>query len=286
MRFFFRSPQFKKAITIVVLVIALAVTAGLIGGYMSPQAGIIGSIAAPFQKLSNVIVDSFGTVADNFKSAALLNNEKEKLQNEVNALREQLTEYEKAVGENEFYEKYLGIKELNPDFQFAPAMVLSFDPDDIFGGFTVGVGQFHGISLYDPVITDAGVVGYISEVGITTSKVTTILDPELICGAFDSRTGDAGVLSGSTELVEEGYTRFYNLQRNCSVAVGDLVVTSGSGVFPDGLILGSINNIGSDPVSSSLFATVTPTVNFGELKKVMVITEFTGQGNDLTNGGE
>lgn len=284
MRFFLRSPQFKKAITIVAVVIALAVTAGLIGGYMSPQAGIIGSVAAPFQKLSNIIVDSFNTVADNFKSAAAINNEKEKLQSEVNSLREQLTEYEKAVSENEFYEKYLGIKDLNPDFQFAPAMVLSFDPDDIFGGFTVGVGQFHGISLYDPVITDEGVVGYISEVGITTSKVTTILDPELVCGAFDSRTGDAGVLSGSTELADEGNTRFYNLQRNCSVAVGDLVVTSGSGIFPDGLILGSIGNIGSDPLSSSLFATVTPTVNFGELKDVMVITEFTGQGNELTNG--
>lgn len=284
MRFFLRSPQFKKAITIVAVVIALAVTAGLIGGYMSPQAGIIGSVAAPFQKLSNVIVDSFNTVADNFKSAAAINNEKEKLQNEVNALRAQLTEYEKAVSENEFYEKYLGIKDLNPDFQFAPAMVLGFDPDDIFGGFTVGVGKFHGINLYDPVITDEGVVGYISEVGITTSKVTTIIDPELVCGAYDSRTGDAGVLAGATELVGQGYTCFYNLQRNCSVAVGDLVVTSGSGIFPDGLILGSINNIGSDPISSSLFATVTPTVNFGELKKVMVITEFTGQGNELTNG--
>lgn len=284
MRFFFRSPQFKKAITIAVIVIALAITAGLIGGYMSPQAGIIGSIAAPFQKLSNIVIDSFNSVAKNFESATVLNSEKEKLQNEVNSLREQLTEYEKAVSENEFYEKYLGIKELNPDFQFAPAMVLSFDPDDIFGGFTVGVGKANGVALYDPVITDEGVVGYISEVGITTSKVTTILDPELVCGAFDSRTGDAGVLSGATELAGEGYTRFYNLQRNCSVAVGDLVVTSGSGIFPDGLILGSINNIGSDPISSSLFATVTPTVNFGELKKVMVITEFTGQGNELTNG--
>lgn len=284
MRFFFRSPQFKKAVVIVVLVVALAVTVGLIGGYMSPQAGVLGAVAAPFQKLGNAVVDAFNTVVDNYKSAAILNNEKEKLQNEVNKLRDQLTEYEEAVNENEFYEKYLDIKDANPDFKFAPAMVLTYDPDDIFCGFTVGVGSFHGISLYDPVITDEGVVGYISEVGITTSKVTTILDPELVCGAFDSRTADAGVLSGSTEFASQGYTRFYNLPRTCSVAVGDLVITSGSGVFPDGLILGSINNIGSDPVSSSLFATVTPTASIGELKKVMVITEFTGQGNQLTNG--
>ena len=284
MRFFLRSPQFKKAMAIVAVVVALAITAGLVGGRMSPQAGVLGAVAAPFQQLGNAVAGAFGTIADNFKSAAKLNQEKESLQNEVNKLREQLTEYEEAVNENEFYEKYLNIKDANPDFEFAPAMVLGFDPDDIFGGFTVSAGSFQGIALYDPVITDEGVVGYISEVGITTSKVTTILDPALVCGAFDSRTGDAGVLSGTTEFAVDGYTRFYNLPRTCSVAVGDLVVTSGSGVFPDGLILGSINNIASDQISSSLFASVTPAVKFGEIKKVMIITAFSGQGNQLTNG--
>lgn len=283
-RFFLRSPQFKKTIAIIAVVLALAITAGLIGGRMSPQAGVLGAIAAPFQKLGNSVINAFNTTFDNFKSAAALNNEIKELQNEVNKLNEQLTEYEEAVNQNEFYEKYLNIKDLNPDFQFSPAKVLAFDPDDMFLGFTVSVGSFHGISLYDPVITDQGVVGYISEVGITTSKVTTILDPELVCGAFDSRTGDAGVVSGSIEYVGDGYTRFYNLPRTCSVAVGDLVITSGSGIFPDGLIIGNINNIASDPISSSLFATVTPTVDFSELKQVMVITDFEGQGNQLTNG--
>lgn len=284
LRFFFRSPQFKKAVTIVLVVIALAVTAGLIGGYMAPQAGLFGWIATPFQKVGSAIASSLSEFSENFKSAAELNREKEELQSEINTLREQLVEYEEAVNENEFYEKYLNIKDANPDFEFAPAMVLGFDPDDIFGGFTVSAGSFQGIALYDPVITDEGVVGYISEVGITTSKVTTILDPALVCGAFDSRTGDAGVLSGTTEFAVDGYTRFYNLPRTCSVAVGDLVVTSGSGVFPDGLILGSINNIASDQISSSLFASVTPAVKFGEIKKVMIITAFSGQGNQLTNG--
>ncbi|MBQ1186464.1 MAG: rod shape-determining protein MreC [Clostridia bacterium] len=284
MRFFLRSPQFKKTVAIIAVVLALAIVAGLIGGRMSPQAGILGAVAAPFQKLGNSVVNAIETTFNNFQSAAVLNNEKEQLQNEVNKLREQLTEYEEAVNQNEFYEKYLNIKDLNPDFEFAPAKVLASDPDDIFHGFTVSVGSFHGISLYDPVITDEGVVGYISEVGITTSKVTTILDPELVVGAFDSRTGDAGVVSGSTEYVNDGYTRFYNLPRTCSVAVGDLVITSGSGIFPDGLILGNINNIASDPISSSLFATITPTVNFDELKQVMVITKFEGQGNYLTDG--
>ena len=284
MRFFLRSPQFKKAVTVVLVVIAFAVTAGLIGGYMAPQAGILGSIAAPFQKFGSAISASFKEFSDNFKSAAALNSEKEQLQSEINTLREQLVEYEQAINENEFYEKYLNIKDLNPDFEFAPAAVLGRDPDDKFGGFTVGAGQLHGVALYDPVITEEGVVGYICEVGATTSKVTTILDPKLVCGAFDSRTSDAGALTGTTELAAEGYTSFFNLPRTCSVAVGDLVVTSGSGIFPSGLILGNIVSISSDPISTSLFATVKPAVKFDELKRVMVLTSFAGQGNELTKG--
>ena len=162
--------------------------------------------------------------------------------------------------------------------------MLGTDPDDIFEGFTISAGSLNGISLYDPVITDEGVVGYISEVGTTTSKVTTILDPELTCGAFDSRTNDAGALTGDSEMIKKGYTKFYNLPRTCSVAVGDLIVTSGSGIFPAGLILGNIVSISSDPVSTSLFAEVKPVARFDELKRVMVLTSFAGQGNELTKG--
>ena len=201
---------------------------------------------------------------------------------EIAALKEQLVDYEEAVNQNKFYEDYLDIKEANEDFKFCPALITSTDPDDDFGGFTVDAGTLSGVKLYDPVITDKGLVGYVTEVGATTSKVTTILSPSLTCGAYDSRTSDSGAVSGSYELAVKGQTRFYNLPRTCSVAIGDLIVTSGSGLFPDKIIIGSVSNISSDPLSSSLYATVTPTVDFGSLKMVMIVTEFAGQGNALT----
>lgn len=284
MRFFLRSKQFKKAVATVAIVLALAVVAGMIGGFMAPHAGIVGSIVAPFQKLGNSVAGAWNELCDNFRSAAQLNAEKEQLQNEINTLREQLVDYYDAVNENAFYEEYLEIKENNPDFKFCPAMVVSSDPDDVFGGFTVGAGSLDGVSLYDPVITDEGLVGYISEVGATTSKVTTVLSPSITCGAYDSRTSDAGALSGDTELASQGYTRFFNLPRTCSVAVGDLIVTSGGGIFPDKLIIGTVNNIGNDPLSSSLYATVTPAADLDALRNVMIITEFEGQGNELISG--
>ncbi len=281
MRFFLRSKQFKKTLLIVVLVLTAAITAGLIGGYMAPHAGIVGSVIAPFQRLGSAVSEAWTNMTDNFKAAAKLNAEKEQLEKEIAALREQLVDFETAITENEFYKDYLEIKELNPDFKFCPAKIISTDPSDVFGGFTVGVGSAHGVSLYDPVITDEGLVGFISQVGTTTSKVTTVLSPELTCGAYDSRTNDSGALSGNTEFAAQGNTRFFNLPRTCSVAVGDIIVTSGNGIFPDKMIIGTVSDIGNDPISSSLYATVTPAIDFEELRSVMVITEFAGQGNSL-----
>ncbi len=281
MRFFLRSKQFKKTLLIVVIVLAAAITAGLIGGYMAPHAGIVGSVVAPFQRLGSAVSEAWTDMTDNFKAAAKLNAEKEQLEKQVAKLREQLVDYETAITQNEFYKDYLEIKELNPDFKFCPAKIISTDPDDAFRGFTIGVGSAHGVSVYDPVITDAGLVGYISEVGTSTSKVTTVLSPKLTCGAYDSRTNDSGALSGNTEFAAKGNTRFFNLPRTCSVAVGDIIVTSGSGIFPDKLIIGTVSDVGNDSISSSLFATVTPAVDFDDLRNVMVITEFAGQGNSL-----
>lgn len=282
MRFFFRSKQFKTALSVVLVVIVLAVLSGLLGGTMSPQAGIIGAVTAPFEKLGTSIVNGFNEMSSNFKSAASLNAENDKLKAEINSLREQLVDYQSAITDNEFYKKYLEIKDANPDFKFCPALVTAKDPDDIYGGFLVDSGSLQGVELYDPVITDEGLVGYVTQVGITTSKVTTILNPSLVCGAYDSRTNDAGALKGDTEYAAVGQTKFYNLPRTCSVAVGDIIVTSGSGIFPDKIIIGTINTIKNDSLTSSLFATVTPAVDFSSLRSVMIITDFDGQGNELT----
>lgn len=284
MRFFLRSKQFKKTAAIVAVVLVLSVTAGILGHYMAPQASLIGVVTAPFQKFGATVANAWNEISENFNSSAKLNAENDELRKEINSLREQLVDYQEAVNENKFYENYLEIKEHNPDFVFCPTMIISRDPDDPFGGFTVDVGTLHGVALYDPVITDEGLVGYVTEIGLSTCKITTLLSPELTCGAYASRTSDAGAVTGNAELAAKGLTGFYNLPRTCSVAVGDTIVTSGNGIFPAKLIIGTISDIGNDPLSSALYASVTPAIDFGSLKEVMIITSFSGQGNELIDG--
>ncbi len=285
MRFFFRSRKFKIIVAAALLIIALSVIFTVIGGRMSPQADIIGSLTAPFRtaaaKVSAGVSDFLGAYTEG-EQLALKNAE---LESEISELRKKAAEHEKAVAENEFYKNYLGIKDKNPDFVFTPATLISRDKEDPFGGFVINKGSISGISSNDPVITEAGLVGFVSDVGLSTSKVVTVLSSELKLGALDNRTSDSGILSGSMELAQNGETKFYNLSRSCNIAVGDYVVTSGEGIFPDGLLIGTIKSIGSDKYNTSIYANVKPFVDFENIREVMVITEFEGQGG-LMAGGE
>ncbi len=278
MRFFFRSRQFKVILSITLCLIIVSVICFFAGGRLSPQSDIFGTIAAPFRAaftfVSNGITDF--TKALNDGNDAMIKNAE--LENEISELRGKLADLEKATAENEFYKEYLEIKDENPDYKFCPATLISRDKNDPYKSFVINKGSSDGLSERDPVITEAGLVGYITDVGITTSKVITILSPDIIMGALDNRTSDSGVLSGTLELAEKGQTRFYNLSRSCNVSIGDYVVTSGEGIFPSGLFIGTVLSIGSDEYNTSIFAAIEPFVDIENVRNVMVITNFEGKG--------
>lgn len=282
MRFFFRSKQFKIILTILISLIAISVIFGIIGSALSPQSNIIGTITAPFRSALTAVKNGINDFSEALSGGNAVMLENAELKEQLNELREELADYEKITKENEFYKNYLEIKEQKPDLEFTPSTVISRDASDPFGGFIINKGSTDGVSAHDPVITDAGVVGFISDVGLTTSKVVTVLSPDLTLGALDNRTSDSGIIKGALELNEKGFTKFENLSRSCSVAVGDYVITSGEGIFPKGLLVGSIETISNDNYNTSLYASVKPFVDFSELRDVMVITDFEGQGSILT----
>ena len=286
MRFFFRSRQFKIILAILISLVTISVIFSIIGSKISPQSNIAGTITAPIRSAATAISNAFSDffkMMDDSNELMLKNSE---LEAELNDLREKQADYEEISAQNEFYKNYLEIKDSHPDFKFAPATLISRDSADPYKGFVINKGSTDGIKAYDPVITDAGLVGYISEVGLTTSKVTTVLSTDLTLGALDNRTNDSGIISGSLEIAKDGQTRFKNLSRSCNIAIGDYVVTSGEGIFPKGLLIGTISYIGNDDYNTSIFANIEPFVDMNNIRNVMVITEFEGQGNVLSKGGK
>jgi rod shape-determining protein MreC len=278
MRFFLRTKKFRICLSVIAVVIALSLAVRIIGGVLSPGSGLLGTIVAPFQSLATSISRAIDNFEKKYSDSNELLLENQKLKEENDALRKQSADLDETLRQNEFYKDYLEIKDNNPDFTFCDAKLISVDKDDLYFSFVINKGSAHDISQYDPVIIGNSLVGYVSKVGLTTCKVTTLLSPEIVAGATDSRTGDAGVISGTADFAAKGKIKLYNLSRDCQVAVGDTVVTSGEGLFPQGLLIGTVETIKSDTYTSSLYSSVTPFVDFSDISKVMVITKFEGQG--------
>ena len=276
---FFKSRKFKVLIALFIMLIALMLRASWTGGLSPAIEQVAGAVVAPFQKLSSTISDGVSGFFRRYARADEVAQENEALRSEINELRAQLVNYEEYKHENEELRKYLDIeyKEEHPDFEMTPAAVGARDPDSRFYSFTIDKGSLDGVAPYDPVVCADGLVGRVKEVGLTYSKVITILDVEIDVGAYDARTRDIGIVNGSVALAADGRCIMNYLPRESGAAQGDLVVTSGGNLYPKGLVIGKIARLDNAPGNISLYAEIEPTADIRNLTDVMVITSFNGQ---------
>lgn len=280
MKNFFGSKRFKILIGIAALLIGFMLRSASSGGFATFTENAISIVTIPFSRLSSMISGTASDFFDKFVRAAEIYDENEALKEEIRNLTEQLVNYETFKAKNEQYEQYLDLKKQNTDFLFESAMVIGRDTNARFYSFTIDKGSADGISPHDPVISADGLVGFISEVSYTNSTVTTILDVATDVGAYDIRTRDIGIVTGDITLAFDGFCKITLLPRDSGVSVGDVIVTSGmGGIFPEGLVVGTVNKILPESNGISLYAVIRPVSNIKTIKEVFVITEFEGQQN-------
>ncbi len=281
MKEFFKSIGFRILAGLALLLVGVMIYAASTGGLATVPATLGGLIVTPVQSAFTWVSDGIGAIGNTVGGA--FSSEKDEqiaaLQEEVNALRRQLAEYESAVAQNAWYAEILGLHEQHTDYTFASGKVIAVDPTDICGNFTINAGSLAGVKPDDAVITAEGLVGAVSEVGLTYAKVRTVLDPDTKVSVLLSRSDETAYTGGTPALAQDGRFKLFYLERTSGAAAGDLVVTSGiGGVFPAGLPVGRITEVFPDSDGMTLTATVEPFAPLSSLKNVMVITSFEGQG--------
>ena len=278
MRHFLKSKRFIAIAAIALVLAVTIVVCGVTGVFSAPQSNILSSLLKPAQSAFAAISDSIGGFFDNMQKSSELQKRVDELEDEIAEKNEKLKDYENAVRQNEFYKDFLKIKEENPSFQFASAMIIARDTSDPYGSFTIDKGTLDGVSVFDPVITSAGVIGYISDAYSTQSVVMTILNPSINISASDNRTRDTGNVCGDMEYAEKGMTVMKYVSSTNTIASGDFIITSGAGgVFPAGLTVGTVDEVRTSKNAVSCYAVVKPAADFSRLSDIMVITDFDGK---------
>jgi rod shape-determining protein MreC len=237
-------------------------------------------IASPFQWCFSKIGEGIAGYREYFRTVEDLRRENEELKSELEKNKKEIYDASLIEEENHFLRSYLGMKAEHGDFSFTPATVIGRESTNYRTVYTLSRGRMHGISENMPVVTDAGLVGYITEVGETWCRAVPVIETDAAVGAYIERTGVLGVVEGSFELRLDGLCRMTYIEAGSDIKVGDRVLTSGVGsVYPRGIAIGEVTELSYDDYNRTFVATVRPYADFDRVTRVMVVTEFTAAGD-------
>ena len=171
------------------------------------------------------------------------------------------------------------MKAENPTYSFEEAMVIGREASNYVTVLTLNRGSIHGVERDMPVVTDEGIVGCVSEVGLTWCKVSTVLESARSVGVYLPRSNVSGILSGDVSMRQDGLCRLTFVDLDAKdlslVQAGDTVYSSGIGsVYPAELRVGEVVSVEVDNASRTLIATVRPTVDFSSLEYMMILTGY------------
>ena len=280
MRNFLRSTSFKILLTVAVVLLAGAIAAAALASGTSPLTSAVGTVFSPLSDAAAYISEKFDNFKGGFISSRSYMDRVEELEEQVADYQSKLVDYEKLQKQVEAYEKFLGVKEKNPDFQFVAGTVIERDAADVFGSFVLNCGSADGVAVGDPVISGEYLIGIVNETSPTSCTVLSVCDPKFSAAAYEIRTGEAGYTQTTTKLGVQGVLKLSGLERDTAVAEGGIVCTSGvGGVFPRGLIIGTVTTVQKEEGDISYYAEVKPEIEISEVQDAFVITDFEGKGD-------
>ena len=274
--------EHKTAVFLIAATLAVAILIGVFAAFSArDRAGVaenlVGAAAEPGQTVASGVGGWLQGLFSYFGSVKALRAENEALKQENVALDKQVRDTEGLTQENQELRAMLNLMKTESKLDLVAAQVIAKEPSNWYSSFTINKGSNDGILKNQPVLTaNKELIGQVYKVGSNWAEIITILDPDSGVGSMIERSKDLGVVEGDTALLQQGLCRLGYLARDTDIKIGDYIETSGmGGVYPKGLLIGTVLEIGEDHTNMSKYATVQPSVSIGKLSQVCVLTGFT-----------
>ena len=193
----------------------------------------------------------------------------QKLKAKTDFLRKQLSDREELFRENYRLRLLLNLKE-SSSYKVIAARVIGRDPSNWSSTIIINKGSSSGIKIGMASITFYGLVGRVVETSSATSKIMLINDPNLSVSAVVQRSRQEGLVCGSLG----GTLLMKYLPKDSDIKISDTVITSGlTQVYPKGLPVGTVVNIGEEFSSLASYAIIKPAVDLSALEEVLVVVQ-------------
>ena len=276
-----RTGKLTRRRIIVLLAVALAIivalSSALIRGHKAGK-NVTQSLLAPFDSALSALTrtaERFYNYVFQFES---LEAENAYLKKRVATLEDEIRSIDTLQRENERLRALANLLKEHEDYDPVSAYIISWDSSNWRNTFTIGKGTNSGISEGMCAVTEQGqVVGIVTDCGSNWATVTTILDSSLQISATLSSSGYNGIVQGAHKTDKENQLRMDYLSTEAVIRNNDQVVTTGSTLYPRGLILGYVVDAGLDGTGVAKYAVIEPAANFNALEQVFVITNYVNE---------
>ena len=168
-------------------------------------------------------------------------------------------------------ERLQDLLDLKSAYRLQPtaARVISGSSDSWTSTVTIDKGTSSGVAQGMAVADSSGIIGQVIECGPNSSVVRLISDESSSVSAMVQSSRAQGMLRGSAD----GTIHLALVRTDQEVNVGDIVVTSGlGGVFPKGLMLGTVESVERSSGSLYYDITVRAPSSPGLQEEVLIIT--------------
>ncbi len=199
-----------------------------------------------------------------FKSIA---NENLRLKRDMTALSSRAAAMDEAIAENKRLKELLSLKDRIAKRAVA-AKVTGRDFSNWGESIIIGKGSRNGIKTGMAAMADGVVIGKVTAVGIGSSRVSLITDPEIRVSVVSQRGRAGGLMYG----IAHGRCIMKFIAKDSDIKTGDTVVTSGvSDVYPSGFLAGKVIDVKMELNGMYQFAVIEPAFNAMAVEEVLAV---------------
>ena len=271
----------------IILVLAVLITAGLsvLSGLTNqslPDMLIQGALT-PFRSAATSFTNTVERYYSYMFKYEALKAENEKLKADLAQMEDTARQADATTRENERLRKMNSLLTSHDSYKTVDAYIIGWSSTDFTNVLTINRGTNAGIETNMCAITENGeVVGLVTQVGPNYAQVKTVLDSTLEISSTISDSGYNGMVSGGYIKGNEKLLRMNYLPSAAIIRNNQQVVTSGSTVYPRGLIVGSIVDAGFETTGVAKFALLQSAADIDSLEQVFIITQYTTDADTST----
>jgi rod shape-determining protein MreC len=232
-----------------------------------PLSAVLMWILRPLQIAAQGTVNWIGGLQENYDTIGGFRAENERLRRRIQSLEVERQKLLEAQATNARLKQLLEFRAALAG-KAVTASIIANSASSWFQSCLLDKGSADGVRKGMAVVSPLGVVGQVVSVTPRTAKVLLVTDPNSGIDVLVQRTRARGIVSGS---LENGTVLKY-VKRSEDIQEGDRLITAGTdGVFPKGMMVGTVIKVMKQHIGLFQFVEVLPAVQSTRVEEVQIV---------------